>query len=267
MKPFIRPMIVMSVILLVPIVPFLLFGADFEAWVEQWSEQPYSKPASALIIIGLLATDILLPTPSSMISTMGGWQLGVVGGTLASWTGMTLGAVIGFALARRWGRPFALWLSSEEDLARMHGLSQRFGPAVLIVGRGVPVLAEASVLLMGIHQLTWRRFLPAILLSNLGIAFAYSAFGDYAEQNHWLPLALGISIALPVLLATMVSRFLPKHDSLNATPAGSWNTCSSGKLRAGVALNQDRNPNQQQHTSDSTANGKTETNDYDEQRP
>ena len=210
-------MIVMSLILLVPIVPFLLFGASFEAWVEQWSEQPYSKPVTAVIIIGLLATDILLPTPSSMISTLGGWQLGVIGGTLTSWIGMTIGAVIGFALARRWGRPLALWLSSEEDLERMRGLSQRFGPAVLIVGRGVPVLAEASVLLMGIHRMSWRRFLPAVLLSNLGIAFAYSAFGDFAEQNQWLPLALGVSIALPVLLATMVSRFLPTSDT-STTP-------------------------------------------------
>ncbi len=210
MKPFIRPMIVMSLMLLVPIIPFLLFGADFESWVEQWSERPYSKPTTAAIIIGLLATDIVLPTPSSMISTLGGWQLGIVGGTLASWIGMTLGAVMGFVLARRWGRPLAAWLSSEEDLDRMHGLSQRFGPAVLIFGRGVPVLAEASVLLMGIHQLSWRRFLPAVMLSNLGIAFAYSAFGDYAEENQWLPLALGVSIALPVLLATMVARFFPK---------------------------------------------------------
>jgi uncharacterized membrane protein YdjX (TVP38/TMEM64 family) len=208
MKPFIRPMIVMSLILLVPIIPFLLFGADFEAWVERWDQRPYSIPVASALIIGLLATDILLPTPSSMISTLGGVWLDWPIGTLASWAGMTLGAVIGFALARRWGKPFALWMSSEADLERMRGLSARFGPAVLIISRGVPVLAEASVLLMGMHQLAWRRFLPAVLLSNLGIAFAYSAFGDYAEQNQWLPLALGVSIALPVLLATMMSRFL-----------------------------------------------------------
>jgi len=213
MKPFIRPMIVMSLILLVPIVPFLLFGADFETWVEQWSEQPYSTPMTAAIVIALLASDILLPTPSSMISTLGGWQLGWFGGTLASWAGMTLGAVIGFALARRWGRPFALWLSTEEDLDRMRGLSQRFGPAVLIFSRGVPVLAEASVLLMGIHQLSWQRFFLAVVSSNLGIAFAYSAFGDYAQQNQWLPLALGVSIALPVLLAFTVQRWLAGRDS------------------------------------------------------
>ena len=214
MKPFIRPMIVMSLILLVPIVPFLLFGADFEAWVERWSEQPYSAPLTAAVVIALLATDILLPTPSSMISTLGGWQLGWFGGTLASWAGMTLGAIIGFALARRWGRPFALWMSTEEDLDRMRGLSERFGPAVLIISRGVPVLAEASVLLMGIHQLSWQRFLLAVVWSNLGIAFAYSAFGDYAQQNQWLPLALGVSIALPVLLAFTVQRWLARRGGM-----------------------------------------------------
>ena len=210
-------MIVMSVILLVPIVPFLLFGADFETWVKRWDAQPYSDLATGSVIAGLLATDIFLPTPSSMISTLGGVWLGAVGGTLASWIGMTVGAVIGFVLARRWGRPVAVWLSGEDDLDRMHSLSQSFGPAVLILSRGVPVLAEASVLLMGVHRLSWRRFLPAVMLSNLGIALAYSAFGDIAQEKHWLTLALGVSIALPVLLATMMSRLLPASPSIETT--------------------------------------------------
>lgn len=233
MKPFIRPMIVMSLILLVPIVPFLLFGADFEAWVKHWDERPYSVPATAALIIGLLATDILLPTPSSMISTMGGVWLDWPLGTAASWAGMTLGAVIGFALARRFGKPFALWMSREEDLHRMQGLSNRFGPAVLIISRGVPVLAEASVLLMGLHQLAWRRFLPAVLLSNLGIALAYSAFGHYAEQHQWLPLALGVSIALPVLLATMMSRFLSSTQEFNANEPVTNETNDQNERAAG----------------------------------
>lgn len=208
MRPFIRPMIVMSLILALPIVPFLLFGEQFTAWFERWKQQPSSVPTTAAIIIGLLASDILLPTPSSMISTFGGWYLGWWLGTIVSWIGMSLGATIGFGLAKTWGRPVALWLARESDLERLRDLSARFGPAVLVLTRGVPVLAEASVLLMGIHQLAWRHFLPAVLLSNLGIALAYSAFGDYAEQHQWLPLALGVSIALPVLLAAVVQRWL-----------------------------------------------------------
>ena len=62
----------------------------------------------------------------------------------------------------------------------------------------------------GIHQLAWQRFLPAIVVSNLGIAIAYAAFGDYAERNQWLPLALAISIAVPVVVAGLARRWLPQ---------------------------------------------------------
>jgi uncharacterized membrane protein YdjX (TVP38/TMEM64 family) len=90
-----------------------------------------------------LATDVLLPIPSSVISNRSGWQLGVWRGTLATWIGMNLGAVV---------------------------------------------------------------------LSNLGIKIAYSAFGDYAQQHQWLPLALGVSVAIPLLVAATAKRFFPHID-------------------------------------------------------
>ena len=43
-----------------------------------------------------------------------------------------------------------------------------------------------------------------MLLSNLGLAIAYSAFGEIAEKHQWLPLALAVSIGLPVVLAAVV---------------------------------------------------------------
>ena len=122
-----------------------------------------------------------------------------------------------------------MWMLREDDLSRMQRLSDRFGPAVLIISRGVPVLAEASVLLMGVHQLTWRKFLPAVLLSNLGVAFAYAALGDYAERNQWLPLALGVSIALPVLLATMMSRFLMATQAKQVNKADDKDKSAAGE--------------------------------------
>jgi len=213
-----RSAFLISIVLLVPILPFLFFGEQLGTLVEEWLEQPSSRPVTAALIVGLLATDIFLPIPSSMISTLGGWQLGWIVGTLVSWVGLTLGAVAGFSLARRWGRPFALWFTRAEELDRMRELTSSYGIAILILARGVPVLAEASVLLMGVHRLAWKQFLPAVLFSNLGIAWAYSTFGDYAEQHQWLPLALGVSVALPVLLAAAIERFVarktkvPSHD-------------------------------------------------------
>ncbi|MEO2012211.1 MAG: VTT domain-containing protein [Pirellulaceae bacterium] len=206
----------MCVVLLIPIIPFLFFGGQFEEWLKKFSEEPPADGATAAVVIGLLSTDILLPIPSSVISTLSGWQLGWWRGTLSTWVGMNLGAVIGFALARRWGQPFARWFSKPEDMERMQEVSDRYGPFVLVLTRAMPVFAEASVLIAGIHRLAWRRFLPAILLSNLGIALGYAAFGDFAEQHQWLPLALGVSVAIPVLVAAAARRFIPNQRSPNS---------------------------------------------------
>lgn len=211
MRELFRSFKIIAVVLLVPVVPFVLFGASIDKWAERWRESPPEPPVVAAVAVGLLATDIFLPIPSSLISTLAGYQLGVVGGTIACWSGMSLGAVFGFALARRCGRPFARWLSKESDLQRMQAISRRFGPGVLVLARGVPILAEASVLLMGIHRLPWRRFLPPVLLSNFGIALAYAAFGQFAERHQWLPLAIGISIAVPVLLTAAVQWWFSRQ--------------------------------------------------------
>jgi uncharacterized membrane protein YdjX (TVP38/TMEM64 family) len=211
-KDLIRPALIICLVLAVPIVPFLFFGEQAEQWVEDWKNQSYSAALTFWLIVGVLALDIFLPTPSSVISTFGGSHLGTTLGTLASWSGMTAGAVLGFWLARRWGQPLAARLADQRHLDRMQSSSEKFGPLILAMARGVPVFAEASVLLMGIHGLSWRRFLVPVVLSNLGISFAYAAFGDFARETETLPLALGVSIVLPVILTIVVLKWMPQSD-------------------------------------------------------
>ena len=60
------------------------------------------------------------------------------------------------------------------------------------------------------HGLSWRRFLPPVLLSkSRAWRSPIPLFGEIAERYQWLPLALAVSIALPVL---MVPRFAPGRD-------------------------------------------------------
>lgn len=212
MRELLRPMLPMIVVLAIPIVPFVLFGQErVEAQLQEWRERPPPPLLVAAAVVGLLASDIFLPIPSSAVATLAGWQLGAVGGALAAWVGLSVGAVLGFALARRFGQPVVAWLTRAKDLDRTRRLAERFGPALLVLGRGVPVLAEASVLLVGMHGLSWRRFLPPVLLSNLGLAIAYAIFGEIAGRHQWLPLALGVSIALPVLMVAAF-RFISRGE-------------------------------------------------------
>ncbi len=211
MRGLLRSISLVALALAVPIVPFLLVGGSVEERVARWVDSVTDRPRAALFVSAVLATDILLPVPSSVVSTAGGAKLGVLAGTLASWVGMTAGACIGFAVARFCGRPIVLRLTSREELLRIERLTESLGPAVLVLTRALPVLAEASVLWFGAARLNWRRFLGSVALSNVGIALAYSAFGSYAHEHGATAAALGASVVLP-LAGLVIVRLLVRAD-------------------------------------------------------
>ena len=225
MKTMLRPLIPVVAVLAVPIIPFLFMGNLIEQWVSGLENSRYLP----WIVIALLSGDLILPIPSSVVTTYIGGQMDWITGTLVSWVGMSLAAVIGFTLARKYGPQFALRFSSAAQLDNAGNLAGRFGPIFLVLARGVPVVAEASILLMGIHRLSWRRFLIPVLLSNLGISLGYTLFGAVAQQHHWFPVALGVSICVPIGLTLIAQHVLQSKDK----------NFESGLNEAGIKDNQD----------------------------
>lgn len=190
-------------VLAIPVLPFIGFGEALERRFTSWLDASLPPGTVALLVIGLLAADILLPVPSSVVVTFSGRMLGFWGAMAASWCGMTVGAFVAFGLVRALGRPMAQRFATAGELKRVDAMAARVGLLVLVLTRPIPILAEASVLLMGTTGLAWWRFLVAVGLSNLGIAAAYAALGDSVR----LPVALAASIALP-LLAGGIARLL-----------------------------------------------------------
>ncbi|MGD9646245.1 MAG: TVP38/TMEM64 family protein [Pirellulales bacterium] len=203
-----RQILRIALCLAVPLLPFVVAGPAIERTVGDWLARHDAPWAIACGVVAVLAADILLPVPSSFVSTFAGAQLGVVPAAGASWLGMTLGATIAFTVARLLGRAGAVRLASLDDVDRTARMTDRYGGWVIVVARGVPILAEASVLALGLSQLSWRRFLPALALSNLGIALVYSTFGHLARHENAAALALAMSIALPAAAALTVRAWL-----------------------------------------------------------
>jgi membrane protein DedA with SNARE-associated domain len=116
-------------------------------------------------------------------------------------------------LARAAGCPLAVRLVEPRDLDRMELLTRRFGPKTLVLCRALPVLAEASVLLVGAMRLPWLAFFLPVALANLGIALAYSLLGSYSAERGLLLWAIVGAIALPLLAtALMRHRLGPSND-------------------------------------------------------
>ncbi len=180
------------------IVPFLIFGERIDAWTEQLVENSqYNSGIIALILGGLLGSDILLPVPSSIASTACGLLLGFVGGTLVSLAGMITSCVIGYFLAAKLGQPFVAKMVGEKSMAHFRKLQAKYGYWVVVITRPVPVLAEIAVLSAGLGQIPFWRFLWLSSLSNLGISIVYAAIGAYSANLNAFLLAIAGSMVLP----------------------------------------------------------------------
>lgn len=187
------------------LLPLLVLGFGFEDRLAKYFAETVDSATFATATVGVLAVDVFLPVPSSLVNTLAGSRLGIVSGTLVAWLGMNLGAIIAFAFAKLLGRPLVLRLTRADDIARLEQLAELRGSGLLIVTRALPVLAEATVLLVGSLGLPWRAFLPPVLLANLGLAVAYAVLGHYSVQHGLLSTALVASIVLP-LGATYLAR-------------------------------------------------------------
>lgn len=198
-----------ALILMIPILSFLLGGWYLEPQIEALisSAGLQARPWSAAAVgIGLLAADSLLPVPSSVVGTCLGAVLGWAAGGVVTWVGLNLGALLGYELARWLGR---WWLGrSESDSAfiEVQELRARWGAGALAVCRGVPILAEASVLAAGLYRLPRLGFWAIVAPANLGLAVAYAILGATSAAVDWLPSGLALSLGLPAVALWLLTR-------------------------------------------------------------
>jgi uncharacterized membrane protein YdjX (TVP38/TMEM64 family) len=200
------------------LIPFAAFGRSINAWTDAFLLTAAGHPAVTSVVLGgLLASDIFLPVPSSIVSTACGWTLGAGRGTIVSLAGMTVSCIAGFAMGRVLGAGAVARFVGGAEMARVAGLNRRYGDWIVILARPVPVLAEASVLFAGLGAMTWRRFLALSTLSNLGVSAVYAGVGATSGRaNTFLP-ALAASILLPWVVMGAANGYAKTFRSARST--------------------------------------------------
>jgi uncharacterized membrane protein YdjX (TVP38/TMEM64 family) len=214
-RRLLKPLLVVTIVLVAPVVLLALRGESFATQLERWQSSPPPPSTLAAMVVGILAVDVVLPVPSGPITTLAASHLGAALGTAASTLGMTIGATIAFALAK--GMTWKSFRPREADgepvsaeaveACRDHGLW------LLVITRPLPIMAEAAVLLVGSLQMPWRTFLPPVIVSNLVISATYSLLGQQASAHGWLPLAVCTSMALPLAIAIACRRHLRRPNA------------------------------------------------------
>ena len=167
------PLILPAAVLAAIILPFLWIGPALET-LSLEAVQGAKEWAVFSAVVALLALDVLLPVPSSVLSLFSGAALGFAVGALAIWTGMTLGCVLGGMIGGGLLRPLGLALP-EGQVPPGKGVG--YGWLGLVLCRPVPVLAEASVLLASANGMPLGRLVALTALANLPVALLYAWFG------------------------------------------------------------------------------------------
>lgn len=180
-----RAALIIAAALCVPLVPYFIIG---ELPGERWlSANDDHAIHFALAGAGLLAADVLLPIPSSIVGTMLGARLGFGAGFAAAFAGMMVGQSAAYLVSRA-------VLRERNDGA----LPAAPTLAAVFLSRPVPVLAEAVALAAGAARVSWPQFLLACGSGNAIYAGALALNGSQLMPDAPLSIGLLLPMLLPV---------------------------------------------------------------------
>lgn len=202
-----RTAIVVGVVALAIILPFVFAGAQVDAWVRKVIAQAeQNRVLAGCLLAGLLATDILMPVPSSLVSTACGMALGFWGGTLASFAGMSVTTAVGYLMGRYAAAPVGRLIGAAE-FAMLERFHRRHGIWLLLALRPVPVLAETSVVFSGVARLPVTQVAAVTMIGNVTVSAVYAAIGVWgACSDSFVPAFLVAMVLSGVMMAVMRKR-------------------------------------------------------------
>jgi uncharacterized membrane protein YdjX (TVP38/TMEM64 family) len=158
---------------------------------------------------GFIAIAALRPVmglPSAVIMTAGGLAFGVAGGTLLSSIGMSLGAIIGFGLARGLGKD-AVQQRMGERMERADAFLSQRGPRWLAVYTALPVSVLTPVhAAAGLSSMPFAAFALWVSIGLVPRAALYSYFGDSFARGQSAVVAAAIVMGVVIVAAIFILR-------------------------------------------------------------
>lgn len=186
---------ILLVAIVLPALPFLVVG---ELPGERWmSDRDENALHFAAMGAGLLAVDVALPVPSSVVGSLLGARLGVGAGFLAAWIGLLAGNLLG-------------WTAGRLALARFEATTPVAPTAWLVFAtRSVPIIAEGITVAAGATRMPLPIFSLAIVAGNACYAAILVLVGVAMVGSEWAGPLLAVPMLLAGAAALIWRRFAP----------------------------------------------------------
>jgi uncharacterized membrane protein YdjX (TVP38/TMEM64 family) len=190
------------------VLPLILFESPLSKYGEialNWAGD--NKLLVSFVVIIALTADVILPVPNGLTNTLAGVSLGWTAASLVVWTGLNLGACVGYFLGRFAARPLAKKMISESDFNEAEKSLQNFSTIGLILSRPVPAFAELITISAGLARMSFIKFILVVGIVNIGVAVVFSGIGAAAMEANSSTLAfIGVAV-LPALFYWTYIKF------------------------------------------------------------
>ena len=183
--PFILTIVVITTV-------FLVFSNLEEYFTDQLNELSNYHLQFALVSFIVLASDILLPVPSSIVMYLNGYILGFTLGAVVSLAGLLVGAVLGYYI----GKWSSLGAATEKN-QRAQRILTTYGPMAVLVTRGIPIIAESIAIVCGYNKMPFGKYFLLNLIGYIPLCLLYAFCGraGYDKNTFLLSFACSLVIA------------------------------------------------------------------------
>ena len=158
---------------------------------------------SLLHILAIVFAPVTVFPIIALASGIWGWFLaGVI--TLISWT---IGAVLAFGIARRWGVPLVKRLVSLEKLYKLESRAEKYETFFSVLFLRVLIPADILSYALGLFsKIGWKTYTVATLVGMAPFVFIYSYLGtiNFIYQI-WILLIFGIGYLVYLIVQRIIA--------------------------------------------------------------
>lgn len=191
-----------------------LILATWLAWGGAWEERFTLAGAVAWLEsaggwawaagIGLLAADLVLPVPGTVVMSALGFLYGTPSGGLVAAVGSMTAGLCGYGVGRLIGEKAARRLLGDLDFEKGRLLFARGGGWMVALSRALPILPEAVSCTAGLVRMPFGRFAASLACGSVPVGFLYAWIGSAGrDAPGW---ALLFSLLVPALLWLVARR-------------------------------------------------------------
>jgi uncharacterized membrane protein YdjX (TVP38/TMEM64 family) len=188
MKSIMYPLVISLLFVIIVFISFDSLESQFTHILNNLEQYKWQYALGSFFI---LASDILLPVPSSIVMYMNGYVLGIIEGSLLSMVSLLLGSVIGYYL----GKLTSMGLkASQEEPAKL--FMQKYGALAILISRGIPILSESISVVCGYNKIPFKQYFIFNVIGYSPLCLLYAICGNIGYDKNTFLLSFGFSLLI-----------------------------------------------------------------------